>query len=135
MYNVEKAFSLFLRVLNLIRYLSKKRLRVLFIGCPAKMEATLSSLVDASRHVYIRPTGWRNITKKQEFFTFHLILVFCSSTFSYQERDSRVGIPSIFFTDGTSINNTSVDFPITLNVETKGVENMFLFLVKNMNMK
>ena len=135
MYNVEKAFSFFLKVLNLVRYLSQKKLRVLFIGCPAEMEAKLSSLVDASRHVYIRPTGWRNISKKQEFLTFHLILIFCSGTFSYKGRDLRVGVPSIVFTGGTSSNITSVDFPIALNVETQGVENMFLFLVKNMNMK
>ena len=125
-YDVERAFNFYLKALNLIRCLKRKRLSVLYIGCPSRIKKRLSILLDGSSHVYTDPASWRE-TKQP---VHDLIVVYCSSTIFSNSDVLQMGAPSIFFDSGMFDHVTKMDFPVELNMESTSIEDMYLHLVK-----
>ena len=130
-YDLEKAVSTFLRVLNLIKYLKKKRLQILFIGCPTQLEVKIQSLLLNSSHSYINLSNWvsGSLSNKKKDFNPNLVVLFDCGKSLINVEVMKNEIPSIFFIDACG-DFKAIDFPIVLNTKSEAAKNMFLLLVK-----
>lgn len=131
-YDLEKAVSTFLKVLNFIRLLKKEHLKILYIGSPYKLESALERLLANSSHRYIRFSNWipgtfSNI--KDEKMLPNLIITYNPKSFNANSEILKCGIPIVSFME---VDDSSMlaDFPILLNLNSEGAKNMFLLLVK-----
>ena len=131
-YDLEKAINTLLKVLNLIKYLKRKELRILFVGCPIHLEIKTQELLVNSSHSYISFSNWVSgslSNKKQKDFSPNLVVLFDCDKSIFNIEIMKNEIPSIFFIDACG-DFKAMDFPIVLNTKSEAARNMFLLLVK-----
>lgn len=131
-YDIERAVSTFLKVLNLIQFFKKDQLSILFIGSPYELEKTLERLLVNSSHKFTRFSNWipgalSNV--KNEKMLPNMVITYDCKSATLNSEIMKCGIPIVSFTEVDS-SSIFVDYPIFLNINSEGAKNMYLLLVK-----
>lgn len=132
LYNLEKAIFTYIKVLGLIKSFKKQKLKILFIGCPFGMEKKIEELLLPSRHFFISSKNWvhgslsnnTNLSREVALvITFNQNLVFSNKELFNKE------LTIVSFSE--EIEKISfVDFPLVVNLQSKGVIDMYFYLLK-----
>ena len=131
-FDLEKSLTTYFNAINLVKAFNESSLQILFIGCPSYLEKTLEEEFINSRHLFVRGDSWvlGYLTNfSQSNLSPSLIVTFKESGVFQSKECFKEEIPLISFVDDTS-NLNFVDYPILVNLKSKGASLMYHNLIK-----
>lgn len=131
-YNLEKVVFTYVKVLSLVKNFKKRKLKLLFIGCPFGMEKKIENLLSPSPHFFISSTNWVHGSLSNNSLLFKelsMVITFNQSlVLSSKELFSKELILISFVEESEKIS--FVDFPLVINLRSKSIVDMYYYLLK-----
>jgi ribosomal protein S2 len=128
--DLERSLWTYFKALNVVRGFKKKGFRLLFIGSPFGVEKTLKRVL-SGLHFFLSSKEWypggTSNTKKVQKEVY--LVIFYSQGLPFLSNECFIkGIPFIGFFNSLD-QKSFVDFPIFLNLHSRGSTGLFLYLV------
>ena len=131
-YNLEKVVFTYVKVLSLVRNFKKRKLKILFIGCPFGMEKKIEKLLSTSRHFFISSTNWvhGSLSNNRLLSTeLSMVITFNQSlTFSNREFFNKELTLISFVEENEKLS--FIDFSLVISLRSKSIADMYYFLLK-----
>lgn len=131
-FDLEKSLTTYFKALSLVRSFNESSLQILFVGCPPCMEDFAKEETEKSNNIFIKEDSWvlgslTNYT--QSGLSPDLIVTFKSSRSFPSKECLKKNTPLISFIDD-SCDVSFVDYPIFINLKSKGAYLMYRNLIK-----
>lgn len=128
--DLEKSVLVYFKALQAIRKIKKSNLGVLFVGGPQNLEKKLAFHIKKP-HTFVPSKKWcfgdlsNNPLLQKKIY---LAVVFNQNLFFDFKELYKKNIPAIGFVDNR-VDNTCIDFPIFLNLDSKSSVGLFFYLI------
>jgi len=131
-FDLEQSLTTFIKVLQLIKGCNASSAKLLFVGCPHSIEHIVQKELNESRHAYINENSWvlGSLTNYNQSKVRPDLIVTFNRTCTFPSKECfKKDVPLISFVDET-FDITYVDYPIFVNLKSKGAAKMYYQLIK-----
>jgi ribosomal protein S2 len=131
-FDLERSLTTFIKVLQLIKGCHSSSAKILFVGCPHSIEHIVQKELSKSRHTFISENSWvlGSLTNYNQSKIRPDLIVTFNRTCTFPSKECfKKDVPLISFVDET-FDITYVDYPIFVNLKSKGAAKMYYQLIK-----
>ena len=131
-YDLEKTLTTYFKVLDLVKSFNESSLQILFVGCPPSLEVDIERELSGSNHIFVKEDSWvlGSLTNYiQSGLSPNLIITYKDLRSFPSKECFKKETPLISFVDD-SCDFDFVDYPILVNLKSKGASAMYHNIIK-----
>jgi len=131
-FDLERSLNTFLKVSLLIKGCHQSSANILFVGCPPSIEQIVQKELSKSRHTFVSENSWilGSLTNYSQSKSAPDLIVTFNRRCTFPSKECfKKDVPLISFVDET-FNIHYVDYPIFVNLKSKGAAQMYYHLIK-----